>query len=100
MSTESIVVTMDAQEIGSLYAQGYDPRQFKRLLLAKLRQAGAPVEGVLEPKLAHGAVYKMRETEPTERFRYIWLPEALDESLRRFSDNSGLAFDAEASAVV
>ena len=91
---------MSAQELGALTAKNAGPRGFKTLLLEKLRAAGVPVDGVLEPKLAHGAVYKVRGTEPADFFRYIWLPEELDVTLQRFGASSGLPFDADASAVV
>jgi hypothetical protein len=81
-----MVVTLDAQEIGALYAARATPWDFNQNLLSKFKAAGAPVEGVLELKLAHGQVYKMKDDllQRPGIFTYAWLSEgycaALDEA--------------------
>lgn len=48
-----------------------------QLILAKLKDAGAPVEGMLHLKMAHGKVFKMKDSvlEEQPSFCYIWLPD-------------------------
>ena len=72
-----IAIWLDAQELGTLVAQRSTPNEFNQYLLRKLRDAGAPVEGMTILKLAHGAVAKERPDPAKMEFgwRYIWLPQ-------------------------
>jgi hypothetical protein len=81
-----VAVWLSAQELGMLYARGEgSPKPFMQYLLAKFRAAGAPVEGLLELKLAHGAVARVRPDPALheEGWRYIWLPVEYAEALCR-----------------
>ena len=72
-----VVVTLDAQDIGRMYAAGQGPYAFMQELLARMKQHGAPVEGTLRLRLAHGAVVKVKP-DPGQQdafFRYMWLPD-------------------------
>ena len=71
-----IVVSLDAQEIGRLYAYSPSPYHFMQELLRKFKAAGAPVEGVLKLRLAHGAVVKVKQQPGQMKmsFDYMWLP--------------------------
>ena len=75
-----IAVAISDHDIQALYAMGTSPTAFSQLILAKLKDAGAPVEGILKLKLAHGNVYKLKDNpmEPQTEFTYVWLPEAYD----------------------
>lgn len=72
-----IAITMSADEIAQLYMSSVNPDKYNQLLLAKLKDAGGPVEGVIRLKLAHGELYKMKDkiTEPSDKFTYMWLPD-------------------------
>lgn len=61
-----------------LYACNTKPHAFNQLLLAKLKDAGAPVEGTLTLRLAHGKLAKLKDSVLEEQvdFTYIWLPDA------------------------
>jgi hypothetical protein len=72
-----IVVQIDAQEIGLMYATRTTPYEFAQYLLSKLRAVGGPVEGTLRLSLTHGGLYKMRESpDGPGCFDYTWLPPA------------------------
>lgn len=78
-----IAVEIAAIDIQMLFAVGTSPEAYAQLILAKLKDAGAPVEGIIKLKLAHGKVYKMK-TNPLveqEAFEYLWLPDAYVESM-------------------
>ncbi len=73
-----IAIEISTQDIRMLFACHTSPTAYQQLLLAKLKDAGAPVEGTLNLRLAHGKLYKMR-TDPLRQqdtFTYLWLPEA------------------------
>ncbi len=71
-----IAVSISTDDIQKLYAAQTSPFMFMQCILAKLKDAGAPVEGALTLKLAHGQVYKMKDNpmKPQEEFQYIWMP--------------------------
>jgi hypothetical protein len=71
-----VAVALDAQDIGRMAAEGYSPYMFMQFVLEKLKFAGAPVEGTLRLKLAHGAVARVKpDLGRGAVFQYIWLPE-------------------------
>lgn len=78
-----IAVTLNAQEVGAMYAAHITPYQFMQLLLAKFKDAGVPIEGQLEHKLATGKVFKKKDDllRNPGTFVYIWLPDAYVEGL-------------------
>jgi hypothetical protein len=78
-----IAVDIPVIDIQMLFALGTSPEAFNQLILAKLKDAGAPVEGVIKLKLAHGKVYKMKTNPLVEQdaFEYLWLPDAYVESM-------------------
>lgn len=53
-----------------------DPRLFMQFVLERLKAAGAPVEGTIHLRLAHGAVARVKPDpqEPQVEFKYLWLP--------------------------
>jgi hypothetical protein len=80
LKTESpapIAVTVSTDDVRALFACETTPYQYMQLILAKLKDAGAPVEGMLELRLAHGKVAKLKDSalEPQTEFTYVWLPE-------------------------
>lgn len=72
-----ISVEISTRDIQMLYACQTSPAAYMQLILAKLKDAGAPVEGVLNLRLAHGAVCKLKDNplQEQESFVYMWLPE-------------------------
>lgn len=77
-----ICVALHAQEIGAMTRLRVSPTEFAQTLLGEFRKAGAPVEGMVKLRLAHGSVYKMK-AHPFGRawFGYLWVPEELDRRL-------------------
>ncbi len=75
-SSKPVAISVSAQEIGRLYASNTSPDAFNQFLLERFKFAGAPVEGVLRYKLAHGAIARVKPNpmEPAEKFDYLWLP--------------------------
>jgi hypothetical protein len=72
-----ISVEISTQDVQMLFACHTNPEQYMQLILAKLKDAGAPVEGTLRLRLAHGAVCKLKDNPMQEQaaFVYMWLPE-------------------------
>lgn len=73
-----IMIRVTAQEIGVLYASHASPYAFNQFLLERLKAAGAPVEGVLNLRLAHGRLARCRPTGGEETdggFDYAWMPD-------------------------
>lgn len=72
-----ISVEISTMDIRVLFACGTTPHAFNQLILAKLKDAGAPVEGVLNLRLAHGRLCKLKDSvlEEQTSFVYMWLPE-------------------------
>lgn len=72
-----VVITLDAQEIGALYKANGGPPAFLQYLLNKFKAEGVPVEGVLTKKLAHGKVFKVKQSPRGPGFfDYMWLPDS------------------------
>lgn len=73
-----IAVLISSLDIQKLAAAKCSPYEYNQLILAKLKDAGAPVEGMVNLKMAHGSVYKMKTNPMIEEpgFTYMWLPEA------------------------
>jgi hypothetical protein len=71
-----IAIWLDAVELQRLNAQRVTPYDFSQYLLRKFRDAGAPVEGMLNLRLSHGAVAKVRPDPQLKEmgFRYLWMP--------------------------
>ena len=74
--SKPILVTVDAQDIGRLYASNTNPSAFRQYLIERLREAGAPVEwSPAGLKFKYGELAKFkRESEPG-RFTYAWCPD-------------------------
>ena len=72
-----IAVTISTDDVQALFAVGTNPYNFNQLILAKLKDAGAPVEGTLHLRMAHGSVFKLKDSvfEELPEFTYLWLPE-------------------------
>lgn len=75
-----IVINVSAEDIGRQYAANANrfgkcnPNVFRQFLLEKFKEAGAPVEGTLLLKLAHGAIAKIKDDAPQPYIRYVWMP--------------------------
>jgi hypothetical protein len=74
-----IAIRVEEFEIRMLYAaqQGEcDPDAYNQFLLERFKHAGAPVEGIIKLRLAHGAVCKVKTNhlEPQTFFQYLWIP--------------------------
>jgi len=78
-----VAARISTHDIQMLYACHTSPDAFLQLILAKLKDAGAPVEGVLRLRLAHGKVFKVKTDPMVEQdaFEYLWLPEAYAEAM-------------------
>ena len=91
-----VAVAISAQEVGRLYAAqngDCDPRVFMQLVLERLKAAGAPVEGTLHLRLAHGAVARVKpDTKaPQMEFKYVWLPPEHAAALVEYALHGGMA---------
>jgi len=78
-----IAAAISTDDIQALYAMGTNPDAFNQLILAKLKDAGAPIEGTLRLRPAHGKVFKLKDSilqEQTE-FCYMWMPDAYVEAI-------------------
>lgn len=73
-----IVVSLTAQDIGTLYAQNYSPYMFQQYIMEKLKEAGCTaIEGVIRYKLVRGTLMRVRESlQGPGYFDYCWLPPA------------------------
>jgi hypothetical protein len=72
-----IPITLDWFELSEMAAQGCSPDGFIQKVLEKLREAGGPVEGVINLRLSHGKLARVKpdmKDEKLGRFRYLWLP--------------------------
>ncbi len=91
-----VAVSISAQDVGRLYAAqrgDCDPRVFMQFVLERLRAAGAPVEGTLRLRLAHGAVARVKpDTKaPQMEFKYVWLPAEHAAALVEYVLHGGMA---------
>ncbi len=74
-SPKPVFVEISTEDIQMLYACQTSPKAFMNCILAKLKDAGAPIEGVLDLRPAHGKIVKVKD-HPTERqsgFVYGWI---------------------------
>ena len=71
-----IAIRVTDQEIGQLFASHTSPHRYSQFLLEKLRDAGAPVSGVLNLRLTRGKLARVKPdlTRPGV-FHYLWLPD-------------------------
>jgi hypothetical protein len=79
-----VAVTVSANDIRMLWAMRIPPDQYIQLIYAKLRDAGCTaVEGVLQLRLAHGKLCKVKTEAHVEQdgFDYIWLPDQYVEAI-------------------
>lgn len=78
-----ISVEIATRDIQMLFAMSTNPHTYMQLILAKLKDAGAPVEGTLTLRLAHGKVFKLKDSvlEEQPAFTYMWLPEQYIEAI-------------------
>ena len=72
-----ICIQITAEEIGQMTAKQFGPYEYNQYVLGKLKAFGAPVEGVLHLKLAHGAVARVKPSaaNPQDFFQWMWLAE-------------------------
>lgn len=77
LPVKPIAITINTRDIQMLYAMKTSPDTYHQLLLAKLRDAGGPVEGSIRYRLAHGQLFKLKTNPLKEQdaFEYVWLPE-------------------------
>ena len=68
-----IVVTIDAQVIGALYASRTSPYEFNQFLMQELKSAGAPIEGTLRLRPSHGKVGRVKTSIEKGHFAYFWI---------------------------
>ena len=86
-----IAVMIPNRDIQMLFMSDVSQEGFMQCILAKLKDAGAPVEGVLKLRLAHGKVAKLKDDvlKPEEGFTYMWLPDEYVAAIA--SGNGGVA---------
>jgi hypothetical protein len=75
--TTPIVIVLTGLDMLKLNAAKGGPNAFNQELLARLKQAGGPVEGTVWLKLKYGALARVEpsmEDARIGRFRYMWLP--------------------------
>lgn len=70
-----IMITISNLDVKMLAASRTSPEGYMQCILAALKDAGAPVEGVLKLKLAHGAVARVKPNPMVDEggFKYVWL---------------------------
>lgn len=78
-----VAAGVSTDDVRALYACGTNPDAFNQLILAKLKDAGAPIEGTLRLRPTHGKVFKLKDSVLREQaeFTYMWLPEAYIEAI-------------------
>jgi hypothetical protein len=71
------VIVITAEEIGQMTAKRYSPYDYQQYVLSKLRAFGAPIEGTIHLKPAHGAVARVKPNaaNPQDFFQWMWLDE-------------------------
>ena len=73
-----IPITLDWYELSQMATEHTSPDGFNQKLLEKLKAAGGPVEGIINLRLSHGKLARVKpdlRDQKLGRFRYIWLPE-------------------------
>jgi hypothetical protein len=74
--TTPIVIVLTGLDMLKLNAQRGGPNAFNQELLARLKQAGGPVEGLAWLRLKYGALARVKpsmEDARIGRFRYMWI---------------------------
>lgn len=72
-----IVVTLDAQEIGYLYVGRATPYDYQQYYLRKLKNAGAPIEGLVHLRPSYGVICRVKESiQGPGHFDFMWVPPA------------------------
>jgi hypothetical protein len=73
-----ISISISAHDVQALYTCGTNPDAYNQLLLAALKDAGGPVEGILHLRLATGKLCKLKDKalEPQDAFTYLWISDA------------------------
>ena len=95
-----IVVHLHVQEIGTLFALHTSPFMFEQRVLEELRNAGAPVEGVIKLTLKSGQWHKlMHSPRGPEYMSYLWLPADVVKRLVAYRQMMGERVDYERLAV-
>jgi hypothetical protein len=85
-----IVVSVDAQELGMLAAMHTSPYGYQQYILAKLKESGAPVEGVLDLRLAHGKLARVKNSIMGKgQFDYMWVPDYFWEAMQQAAQDEG-----------
>lgn len=85
-----IAIVIPGVDVIKLTQAKCSPYEFNQLILAKLKDAGAPVEGMVHLKMAFGSVFKMRNSlQEEEGFTYLWLPPAYIEALNAMGGVQG-----------
>ena len=71
-----VVLTVDAQTIGAMYAKRCTPYEYSQMLLERFKALGVPVEGALRHRLVMGQIAKVKPDPgmQDEFIRYLWLP--------------------------
>ena len=66
-------------DVRVLFACNTSPDAFMQCILAALKDAGAPIEGTLRLRCAHGRVAKVKDSvlEEQDYFEYLWLPDEM-----------------------
>lgn len=72
-----VVLTVDAQTIGAMYASRATTFQYTQMLLERFKALGVPVEGALRHRLCFGQIAKVKPDPGMQDqwIRYIWLPD-------------------------
>ena len=72
-----VTVTIDAQELGVILRKRLTPWEYQQHILAKLRAAGAPIEGTLRLRPKYGQVARVKDSlRGPGHFDFMWLPPA------------------------
>jgi hypothetical protein len=81
-----IAVALNAQDVGRMYAANYSPYMFMQEVLEKLKAAGAPIEGTIRLRVAHGAVARVKPNlDNGAVFQYLWLDESYVAGMQEFA---------------
>lgn len=79
-----VKIEITTDDVHKLFLAGTSPTMYMQLLLAKLKDAGGPVEGTLNLRLAHGKLFKVKTDvlRQQDSFAYLWLPDAYVAGMR------------------
>jgi hypothetical protein len=82
--TVPIAIAISAQDIAKMTVEHYSPYMFSQNMLERFKAAGAPVEGTIKLKLAHGKIARVKPDplQPQDFFQYLWLPDQYAEAIR------------------